>query len=30
MKIDENAWKNFQSHLGYSNEEMEIFRKDNR
>lgn len=30
IKIDENVWKNFQSHLGCSNEEMEIFKKDNR
>jgi len=30
MKIDENVWKYFQVHLGYSDQEMEIFKKDPR
>ena len=30
MKVDENVWKYFQSHLGYSDEEIEIFKNDPR
>lgn len=30
MKIDENAWKMFQQHLGYTDEEMVKFRADPR
>ena len=30
MKLDERTWKNFQRHLGYSDEEMEKFREDPR
>ena len=30
MKIDENTWKMFQHHLGYSGEEMAKFRADPR
>jgi uncharacterized repeat protein (TIGR04076 family) len=30
MKIDENAWKMFQQHLGYTDEEMAKFRADPR
>ena len=30
MKIDEGMWKLFQQHLGYSDEEMKIFRENPR
>jgi uncharacterized repeat protein (TIGR04076 family) len=30
MKLDENAWKMFQQHLGYTDEEMVKFRADQR
>ena len=30
MKIDEKLWKHFQTHLGYNDVEMEIFRNDPR
>ena len=30
MKIDENAWKMFQQHLGYTDEDMAKFRADPR
>jgi len=30
MKLDENAWKMFQQHLGYTDEEMAKFRADPR
>ena len=30
MKVDENVWKYFQSHLGYSDEEMKTFKHDPR
>ena len=29
-KIDENAWKMFQQHLGYTDEDMAKFRADPR
>lgn len=28
MNLDENAWKFFQKHLDYSDEEMELFRRN--
>ncbi len=28
MKVDENVWKLMQQHLGYSEEEMELFRRN--
>jgi uncharacterized repeat protein (TIGR04076 family) len=28
MKIDQETWDLIQNHLGYNNEEMEIFKKD--
>jgi len=28
MKVEENAWKFFQQHLGYSDEELELFRSN--
>jgi len=28
MKLDENVWKFMQQHLGYSEEEMELFRSN--
>lgn len=30
MKIDEGTWEFFQKHLGYSDEEMKLFREDPR
>lgn len=30
MKINEDVWNFFQKHLGYSNEEMKLFRKNPR
>ena len=30
MTIDEDAWKMFQQHLGYTDEEMAKFRADPR
>jgi len=30
VKLDENAWKMFQQHLGYTDEEMAKFRADQR
>ncbi|MBM3149087.1 MAG: hypothetical protein FJ008_05410 [Chloroflexi bacterium] len=30
MKLNEDAWKMFQEHLGYTDEEMEAFKKDPR
>ncbi len=30
MKIDENVWKYFQTHLGYNDAEIEIFKNDPR
>lgn len=28
MKVDENVWGFFQNHLGYNDEEMELFKED--
>ncbi|MCP4352768.1 MAG: hypothetical protein GY795_45525 [Desulfobacterales bacterium] len=28
MKVDENVWNTIQKHLGYTDEEMKIFRSD--
>jgi len=30
MSVDENTWRFFQQHLGYSDEEMALFRADPR
>ena len=30
MKLDERAWKNFQQHVGYDDEEMKRFRENPR
>ncbi len=30
MNIDDNVWAFFQNHLGYTDEEMDIFKKDPR
>lgn len=30
MKLDENVWNFFQNHLGYSDEEMKLFRENPR
>lgn len=30
MKVDENVWKFFQEHLGYTDEEMKMFRENPR
>ncbi len=30
MKLDEKTWKNFQQHVGYSDEEMKRFRENPR
>jgi uncharacterized repeat protein (TIGR04076 family) len=30
MKLDERAWKNFQQHVGYNDEEMKRFRENPR
>ena len=30
MKLDEKAWKNFQQHVGYNDEEMKRFRENPR
>jgi len=30
MSVDENTWKFFQQHLGYSDEEMALFRTNPR
>jgi uncharacterized repeat protein (TIGR04076 family) len=30
MKVDENVWKFMQQHLGYSDEEMDLFRQNPR
>ncbi len=28
MKVDENTWSFFQEHLGYTDEEMKLFKED--